>query len=62
MRGHRTLVFLDDFDEPEAWGIWCIDCDLSRFGFASDRQPGRIAKKHEKETRTLEVARAESHA
>lgn len=51
MRGHRTLVFLDDMDDPEVYGLWCADCDLSRFGFTSDRQPGRLAKAHELETR-----------
>lgn len=53
MRGHRVLVFLDDFDEPEVWGLWCADCDLSRFGFASDRQPRRLAEAHARETRPV---------
>lgn len=53
MRGHRTLVFLDDFDEPEVWGWWCADCDAEGFGSATELYPSRLAKKHEKETRPV---------
>ncbi len=53
MRGHRTLVFLDDFDEPEIWGFYCLDCPLNGFGYATELHPGRLAKAHEKSTRPV---------
>lgn len=53
MRGHRTLVFLDDFDDPETWGYWCADCDAAWFGSATALYPSRLAKRHEKETRPV---------
>lgn len=51
MRGHRTLVFLDDFDQPEVYGYYCLDCPLNGFGYASDVRPGRLARAHEQTTR-----------
>jgi hypothetical protein len=36
MREHRVLVFLDDFEDPETWGLWCADCDLAHFGSPTD--------------------------
>ena len=53
MRGHRALVFLDDFDDPEIWGWFCIDCPAEGFGYATDLHPSRLAKRHEKETRPV---------
>ena len=53
MRSHRTLVFLDDFDDPECWGFFCLDCPLDGFGYTSDVRPGRLAKAHEKATRPV---------
>lgn len=50
MRSHRPLVFVDD-TIPGKWGYWCLDCDLYRFGFASDIRPKRLAIRHEQETR-----------
>lgn len=50
MRGHRTLVFLDDFDDPEVFGWFCSDCDKFEFGYETARYPGRAAKKHRMET------------
>jgi len=46
--GHRPLVFVDD--PGTTWGIWCLDCDLYRFGFSSDIRPKRLAARHEQET------------
>jgi hypothetical protein len=53
MRGHRVLVFLDDFDHPEVWGFWCADCPLDGFGYATELHPSRLAKRHEKATRPV---------
>jgi hypothetical protein len=53
MRGHRTLVFLDDFDDPDTWGYWCADCTEFGFGYTSDIRPGRLASAHEKATRLV---------
>ena len=53
MRGHRTLVFLDDTTRDDRWGYWCLDCDLYQFGFKSDIRPGRLAARHEQETRPV---------
>ena len=53
MRPHRTLVFLDDFDEPEIWGYFCLDCPLEGFGYATELHPSRLAKRHEKDTRPV---------
>ena len=50
MRGHRTLVFLDDTTRDERWGYWCADCDEQRSGFKSDIRPRRLAARHEQET------------
>lgn len=52
-RGHRTLVFLDDFDDPECWGWWCADCGASAFGSATEMHPSRRAKAHERATRPV---------
>lgn len=51
MRGHRTLVFLDDYGPDERWGWWCVDCTEGRDGFKSDIRPGRLATRHEKDTK-----------
>lgn len=53
MRGHRTLVFLDDFDEPEVFGWFCSDCDKFEFGYETARYPGRAAKRHRMETEVI---------
>lgn len=51
MRGHRTLVYLDDFDDPEIWGYYCLDCPLNGFGYTSDIQPSRLARAHQQATK-----------
>jgi len=51
MRSHRVLVYLDDFDDPECWGFYCLDCPLEGFGSPSDIYPTRMAKKHRLATR-----------
>jgi hypothetical protein len=53
MRGHTVLVYLDDFDEPDIWGYYCLDCPVNGFGYASDIRPGRLAKAHEKATKPV---------
>lgn len=53
MREHRVLVFLDDFNDPETWGVWCADCPLSHFGSPTDIYPKRLAKKHAKATKPI---------
>lgn len=55
MRSHRVLVYLDDFDDDECWGAYCIDCDLHNFGSPTDIYPTRVAKKHVKATRPVLV-------
>lgn len=50
MRSHRVLVYLDDYDDPEVYGYWCLDCPLEGFGYQTARIPGRAAKKHERQT------------
>lgn len=52
MNGHRPLVYLDDsVPMREQWGWWCLDCEVTHFGFTSELRPSRLAKKHRKETR-----------
>ena len=51
MRAHRTLVYVTD-DETR-WGFFCLDCQLEGFGYTSDVRPGRLATRHEKETRPV---------
>lgn len=55
-RPHRVLVYLDDYDDEECWGIWCADCDLEAFGSPTDIYPKRVQKKHMKQTRVLQEA------
>lgn len=50
---HRTLVFLDDYDAPECFGWWCLDCSEGGFGYVSEIYTSRIAKRHQKETRAV---------
>jgi hypothetical protein len=50
-RGHRPLVYVTD-DETK-WGWWCLDCEVTHFGFTSERRPSRLAKRHVKETRPV---------
>lgn len=55
MRSHRVLVYLDDFDDPDCWGYYCLDCPLEGFGSPTDIYPTRVAKKHVKATRSALV-------
>lgn len=50
-RSHRVLVYLDDFDDPDVWGYYCLDCPLEGFGSTSELYPSRVAKKHAKATK-----------
>lgn len=49
MNGHRPLVYVTD--DETAWGWWCLDCEVTHFGFTTELRPSRLAKKHRKETR-----------
>lgn len=50
MRGHRTLVYVDDYSQTDIWGWFCRDCPESKFGFSSHIRPTRLAVRHEQET------------
>lgn len=49
-RHHRPLVYLDDETDQERWGWWCLDCEVTHFGFTSELRPSRLAKRHVKDT------------
>lgn len=51
MPAHRPLVFVTD-DETQ-WGFWCLDCEIYHFGSPTELYPGRLAKRHVKETRPV---------